>query len=208
MAFLDNVWWTRKARIQAEKRLLSNSFQSQLLLLWYSFFGVATSIYYLKFIPAEGQGDLAGISWVVYSVLVLCMSGFIAGLSFKERASLIKESYETLNTLYHKAKKINADIEQISAEYEQTLGLCENHTDYDYYLALCLEYVSCNLPADPDTKLKLKKDGEGKVIEGITRRPNWYHWLSITWWVTRRYALLTLLYLLPIFLLVAIEKLA
>lgn len=198
MAFSDNVWWTRKARIQAEKRLLSNAFQSQLLLLWYSFFGVAVSIFYLKFTPSAGQEDLAGISWIVYSVLVLSMSGFIAGLSFKERASLIKESYETLNTFYHKAKEDNADIEKISAEYEQIMGLCENHTDYDYYLALCLEHVTNNKDIDTNTGCK----------EGLDRCPTWYHWLSITWWLSKRYVMLTLLYLLPALLLFAIEKLA
>lgn len=198
MAFSDNVWWTRKARIQAEKRLLSNAFQSQLLLLWYSFFGVAVSIFYLKFTPATGHEDLAGISWIVYSVLVLSMSGFIAGLSFKERASLIKESYETLNTFYQKAKVQGANIAQLSSDYEQIMGLCENHTDYDYYLALCLEHVTNNKDVDAKTGCK----------EDLDRCPTWYHWLSITWWLTKRYVLLTLLYLLPIILLVAIEKLA
>lgn len=198
MGFSDNVWWTRKARIQAEKRLLSNAFQSQLLLLWYSFFGVAVSIFYLKFTPASGQENLAGISWIVYSVLILSMSGFIAGLSFKERAGLIKESYETLNTFYHKAKLPNADIAQISAEYEQIMGLCENHNDYDYYLALCLEHATNNKIIDSVTGCK----------EGLDRCPTWYHWFSIAWWVLRRYVLLTLLYLLPIALLLAIETLA
>ena len=198
MAFSDNVWWTRKARIQAEKRLLSNAFQSQLLLLWYSFFGVAVSIFYLKFTPSVGQEDLAGISWIVYSVLVLSMSGFIAGLSFKERASLIKESYETLNTFYQKAKAQNANIAQLSSDYEQIKGLCENHTDYDYYLALCLEHVTNNKEVDSSTGCK----------KGLDRCPTWYHWLSITWWLAKRYVLLTLLYLLPVILLVAIEKLA
>lgn len=198
MAFSDNVWWTRKARIQTEKRFLSNAFQSQLLLQWYSFFGVAVSIFYLKLTPSAGQEDLAGISWIVYSVLVLCMSGFISGLSFKERASLIKKSYETLNTFYHKAKEDGADLEKISAEYEQIMGLCENHTDYDYYLALCLEHVTNN--KDVDTRTGCEK--------GLDRYPTWYHWLSITWWLAKRYVLLALLYLLPVILLVAIEKLA
>jgi hypothetical protein len=207
MAFSDNVWWTRKARIQAEKRLLSNAFQSQLLLLWYSFFGVAVSIFYLKFTPSPGQEDLAGISWIVYSVLVLSISGFIAGLSFKERSGLIKESYETLNTFYHKANENDADIEQISAEYEQIMGLCENHTDYDYYLALCLEHVTCTIPVDPETGLKQKVDSNGK-LKGLDRCPTWYHWVSITWWLSKRYVLLTLLYLLPVLLLIAIGKLA
>lgn len=198
MAFSNNVWWTRKARIQAEKRLLSNAFQSQLLLMWYSFFGVAVSIFYLKFTPVAGQESLAGISWIIYSVLILIMSGFIAGLSFKERAGLIKESYEILNTFYHKAQADNANISQITAEYEQVVGLCENHSDYDYYLALCLEHLTNNSKIDPDSGCK----------KGLDRCPTWYHWVSISWWMFKRYALLSLLYLLPIVLLMAIEMLA
>jgi hypothetical protein len=196
MAFKDNIWWTRKARIQAERRLLSNAFQSQLLMLWYSFWGVAVSIYYLKIDNSNTHNNLPGISWVVYSVLTLCMSGFITGLSFKERAGLIKECYEALNTFYQKATE-DGDIGALSKEYEQILGLCENHTDYDYYLALCIEYVTCTALINLETKLK----------EGLDRRPSWYHWFSLTYWTLRRYLLLALLYFLPIMLFFSLESL-
>lgn len=198
MAFSDNVWWTRKARIQAEKRLLSNAFQSQCLLLWYSFFGVAISIYYLKFTPPPNQQDLSGVSWIVYSVLVFGLSGFISGLSFKERAGLVKESYETLNTFYHKAKDDNANIEEITAEYERIMGLCENHKDIDYYHALCLEHVTNNKDLNKKSRCK----------EGLDRCPNWFHRLSVAWWRIKRLALFSLFYSLPILLYHAIEKLA
>lgn len=206
MAFADNIWWTRKARIQAEKRLLSNSFQSQLLLLWYSFFGVAVSIYSLKVSTPESQSDLSNITWVIYSVLVLSISGFTAGLSFKDRATLIKDSYETLNTLYQKASISNADISQLSSEYEQIMGLCENHKDYDYYMALCLEYINCSIPKDSSTNLKQFKDENGKY-HGLTRSPTWYHWSYIFWWLFKRYLGLFLLYSLPVVLYFAIERL-
>lgn len=196
MAFKDNVWWTRKARIQAEKRLLSNAFQSQLLMLWYSFFGVAVSIYYLKIDNSVSHNDLPGISWVVYSVLTLCMSGFITGLSFKERAGLIKECYEALSTFYQMANAENADINLLSKEYERILGLCENHTDCDYYLALCIEYATSI--DDKDQKTNLKK--------GLDRMPTWYHWFSITYWIFRRYLLLTFLYFLPVLLFFGLES--
>lgn len=188
MAFSDNVWWTRKARIQTEKRLLANALHSQLLLLWFSFCGVAVSVYYMKFDQAASGGELAGITWVVYSVLVLCMSGFIAGLSLKERAGLMKESYEAISSLYQKSKLNDADISNLSDEFDKVLGLCENHSDNDYYQALCLEYVTCIGEVDKKTKLK----------KGLDRRPTWYHWLSIIWWTVRRYLLLTVLYALPI----------
>lgn len=44
MSKADNVWWTRKAKIENEARLLKYDFHGQILLLWYSFFSVAMSI--------------------------------------------------------------------------------------------------------------------------------------------------------------------
>lgn len=182
MAFSDNVWWTRKARIQTEKRLLANAFQSQVLLLWYSFAGVAVSIYYLKF--NNNNTDLAGIAWVIYSVLVLCMSGFINGLSFKERAGLIKECYETLNGIYQKIKAKDADVTPLVDEYDQVLSVCENHTDGDYYLALCEAYMTHQDPKNKDI--------------GLDRLPTKYHWLAVGWTKLKRCMMLSLLYSLPL----------
>lgn len=197
MAFSDNVWWTRKARIQAEKRLLANAFQSQLLLLWYSFFGVAASVYYLQFDSSNVQNNLPSVSWVVYSVLVLCMSGFISGLSFKERAGLIKESYEALQVVYQQSKRKDCNEEPIIKNYAQIMGLCENHNDHDYYLALCLEYITNRNSVDGKTGLKPSLD----------RSPTWYHWASLSWWTFKRFLMLTFLYLLPVFLFLGLEYL-
>lgn len=195
MAFSDNVWWTRKARIQAEKRLLSNAFQSQILLLWYSFSGVASAVYYLKSDGTSSNPEVSTIAWLVFSVLVLCISGFINGLSFKERAALIKESYETLNGLYLKSLSPNSDLPKLGDEYEQILGVCENHTDKDYYLALCIEYVTKPGKANKVTGLK----------EGLDRCPTWYHWLSLSYWCFRHILMLALLYILPILIFVSLE---
>lgn len=197
MAFSDNVWWTRKARIQTEKRLLSNSFQSQILLLWYSFSSVASAVYYLK-INSSATQELAGIAWVVFSVLVLCISGFINGLSFKERAGLIKECYETLNGLYQKSKNQPSNLADLSVEYDQILGVCENHSDRDYYLALCIEYITNSSQADEKTGLKL----------GLDRRPTWYHWVFLAYSFFRRFLMLALLYALPILIFLALERMA
>lgn len=185
MAFQDNLWWTRKSRTQAEKRLLSNSFQSQLLLLWYSFFSVSISIYYLKF---SDDSNYASVAWVVYSVLTLCLSGFLSGLSFRERAALIKECYEALNSLYLQLLEPDSDKVNIAREYERIMGLCENHTDLDYYKALCLE---CATSTDPKRKLD--------------RYPTRYHWLSLIFWSLRRYLMFAFLYALPVFIFIGLE---
>lgn len=177
MPFSENIWWTRKARIQAEKRLLANAVQTQLLLLWYSFWSVAVSIYYLTYAT---ESNYAGTSWVVFSVLVLCISGFINGLNFKERASLIKECYETLNGLYQKANEKDAIIPDITTKYEQVLSVCENHKDIDYYKALCETFLTRDPLKDHD------------------KTPTPYIWFQVSFYIFRRWIFLLLFYLLPI----------
>ncbi|MBI1889282.1 MAG: hypothetical protein HYS18_01405 [Burkholderiales bacterium] len=48
-ALEDKLWFTRKARIYAEKRLLDFEFHAQLLLIVYSIYIVALSVVLLKF---------------------------------------------------------------------------------------------------------------------------------------------------------------
>jgi hypothetical protein len=198
MAFSDSVWWTRKARIQTEKRLLSNAFQSQVLLLWYSFSSAASAVYYLKIDQAGATAEISGIAWVVFSVLVLCISGFINGLSFKERAGLIKECYETLNGFYQKSRDQDPDVSKLAAEYDQVLGVCENHSDRDYYLALCIEHVTKPGKVDKETGLK----------NGLDRCPTWYHWLALTYWSFRHMLMLMFLYALPPLIFIALEHIS
>ena len=195
MAFKDTIWWTRKARIQTEKRLISNAFHSNLLLLWYAFSGVAASIYHLNFAQNTNINNLSNISWVIYSVLVLCMSGFINGLSFRRRAALIKECYETLNRLHQRAKQADVNEVALAAEYEQILGVCENHTDVDYYRALCEAYLT-----HPDPK-----NTENEEIK-LDRLPTRYQWLVVVWSIIKRLVMLLFLYIIPIILFIILEK--
>ena len=181
MKLSDNIWWTRQSRIRAEKRLLSNAFNSQVLLLWYSFYSVAISIYYF----GQEQSALASKSWLIYSVLILTVSGFINGFSYKERANLIKENYERLKSLYNKAKlKENnkEDTSPILTEYEIALNKCENHTVEDYLEAL---YDTVNSSID-----KTK----------IDPNPTEYQYKKAEFNRKKRFATLSLLYSLPVFI--------
>ncbi|EOV8879002.1 TPA: SLATT domain-containing protein [Proteus mirabilis] len=204
MALADNIWWTRKARIQTEKRLLSNAFHSQVILLWYSFFSVAVSVYYLN----NPQNGIEAISWVVYSVLVLCISGFINGLSFKERANLIKECYESLNNIMHQASKPNPDLDTLSTAYESKLNACENHTDKDFAIALCQEYWASTSSVRQVSKDFHSDTSENKQQpkQALTRIPTSHHWfLTVSYFVIR---LLTLVffYVLPVLILLALNS--
>lgn len=177
----DNIWWTRKSRIKAEVRLIDNARHSELLALWYAFFGTGVSVYQLQVNPEPNTAS--GILWVCFSILSLVMTGFINGLSFKGRAALIKECYETLNELYIKASTPNlsqAEIDQIGAQYRQILKLCENHTTPDYYAAICEEYWH-----SPD-KSKL------------TKTPTKYIYFSFFANTVSRSTMIVALYLLPI----------
>lgn len=204
MALADNIWWTRKARIQTEKRLLSNAFQSQVILLWYSFFSVAVSVYYLK----NPQNGIEAISWVVYSVLVLCISGFINGLSFKERANLIKECYESLNSIMHQASKPDADVAMLAATYESKLNACENHTDRDFAIALCQEYWASTSTVRQISKGFHSDTSEDKQQprQALSRIPTSHHWfLAISYFVTR-FTTLVFFYVLPILILLLLNS--
>lgn len=186
MSLSNSIWWTRKARIQTEKRLLSNNFHAQFLLFWYSLSSTIAAIYYFQFDP---NSDLSGVAWVSMSVLILSASGFINALSFKERASLIKECYITLKTLYEKARAAEINKESygsIPSDYEKTLEICENHLDIDYYMALCLEYLNHPCPKDSQ--------------HGLKPMPNKYAWIMTFKVLTQRLASLTFLYLIPVIL--------
>jgi hypothetical protein len=48
MQKFDDVWFTYKARIEAEVRLKNSDFYSQILLVWYAFLSSAASVLVLR----------------------------------------------------------------------------------------------------------------------------------------------------------------
>lgn len=190
MVTSNKIWWTRKARIHTEKRLLANDFQSQVILLWYSFFGVSVSIYYLGFESGASE-QLKSVSWVVYSVLVLVMSGFVNGLSLRSRAALIKDCYESLDQLYYKSLS-DGDQDHVFEEYQKILSLCENHTDDDFNRAVCESFLLHKTPYCKEN--------------GLSILPTRYHWFTLGWSIFKRFSFLSIIYLLPVFLFIALES--
>ena len=180
MDIKDNIWWTRKARIQTEKRLLSNDFHAQAILLTYSFTSVAASIWNLSH---ENETSYFSTIFVAFSVLILLVSSFIASCSFKNRASLIKDCYELLQSLYNQATLADSDREKIAEEYKRTLGLCENHSDIDYTLAIFYEWYN--------THKENRK-------ENITKRLTPFQIVCVIYSKVKRFVFLSSAYLLPI----------
>lgn len=179
MALSDKFWWTRKSRIRTERRLLSNARQTQLLLLWYAGFSAAVAVYYLKFNTDSQYSDVA---WVIFSILILSISGHINSQKYKERAALVKASYEALNGLYQRAKKTSSEMEdELVEEYQKILNVCENQTDVDYYFALCEEHLTDS-------------------ANGLDRHPTRYMWIQLVLYKGKRFLFLFGLYALPIIL--------
>lgn len=182
----DTIWWTRKARIQAAERLLANDFHTQLILVWYSTFSVVASIYFLKFAP---QSDLANVSMVIYSVMILSMSLFMSGRNFKERGMLMKQCYEQLDLLYRQAKAAEAapddkELKRISEEYQNVVNASENHKELDFNVAI----------------FKLRMAGE-KIDKELT----WYRRVRAGSHLLFRAYYLILFYTLPILAMVAMR---
>jgi len=150
MPLSDTIWWTKKSRIKAEKRLLFNDLSSQLVLLWYSIFTVSVSILELKSPSTNGY---FAVTMVSLSVLILCASMFIGNRNFKERAMLLKNCYELLSEVEIKTKQDNANIIDINKEYQNILNVSENHSDIDFKYALVSEYLNNHKPHDKLTRL-------------------------------------------------------
>ncbi|ELY4099888.1 SLATT domain-containing protein [Cronobacter sakazakii] len=134
--FSDKVWWTRKAKIKAERRLLNQDYYSQFLLLWYSSFLVCYSIYSLVKPPAN---DNESIIMVALSVLILALTLFINNMNYKGRAMLIKQCYEKLSVIYTLSLNCN-DLTALDKEYQSILASSENHLERDFIKAMVDEY--------------------------------------------------------------------
>lgn len=171
----NKIWWTRKARIEAEKRLLANKKHCEIILLWYSFCSVGASIYFLEFQP---QNKYAPITWVIFSVAVFVITSFINGMRILERSTEIKQCYETLNTL----SQSNDSVQDLSKRYKETLDKCENHLESDFLKAVVKTYI-------------LEEDKSE-----LTKQPNKLMYITFFWNLIFRFCYLSTIYIFPLLL--------
>lgn len=154
----NNIWWTRQSRIQAERRLLSNLYNAELLLIWYSLWSVLVSIYLL-----ESKDTIPQYLFISFSVMTLAVSLYVNAQSYKDRASRIKACYEKLGLLYQKYDSSKNEVVKPSRdEYLECLDMCENHLSIDYYRAIVLERYLSSVS---------QKDNE---FQKNTKEPNLY----------------------------------
>lgn len=185
MALSDRIWWTKKSRIQTEKRLLRKDIISQVILLWYTIFSVFASVYELV---KPSTNSVFPALMISLSVMIMAVTLFIGNRSFKERAMLVKQCYEQLSILNIKsddAKNDNNsayDLFLLEDDYKNILSVCENHSDFDYKKAIVFEYLN----ADDESK------------ETLTKKPNCYIYVCVFGYVVFDVVITVFLLLSPI----------
>ena len=130
MAFSNNIWITRKSRINASERLNKNDFWSQVLIAYYSICLITLTIVDIK----DDNFNMETLS-LILSILILTISIFIVSMNFKERSLILKTSYVKMAKLYRdvlKKEKDNANYEDLENQYNTIVELTENHSPYDY----------------------------------------------------------------------------
>ncbi|NIY94257.1 SLATT domain-containing protein [Vibrio diazotrophicus] len=124
----DSIWWTRKAWINAERRLLLCAHWSNISLFWFSLCGVFASVLLL----GEEKPEVISKVFICFSVFVFCVSLFTSLGRYKERANEFKQGYIELQQLYIDVKSKSAPSEDDINNYSKILHSCENHSSLDF----------------------------------------------------------------------------
>ena len=128
----DKVWVTRKARIIAEKRLVDTNNLANILVIWYSIFLVAFSIWNLLY-----PDDTVNILLVNGSIAVLVATVALTSQKYSERSLALRYCYLKLDNLYFKIKNAEQNnddklLHDLESQYIDTIQHVENHSDFDY----------------------------------------------------------------------------
>ncbi|WP_273860560.1 SLATT domain-containing protein [Photobacterium sp. GSS17] len=132
----DNIWFTRIARIEASKRLLSLERQCQILLISYSLLSVCLSIIFL----VKDSSQFDNVVLCLFSTVILVLSLFITNSDYKGRGVQLKENYIELQNIYFLVKDLESEnkenedpkrLKELRDEYIKLLHQTENHSTAD-----------------------------------------------------------------------------
>lgn len=130
MAFSDNIWKTRKSRINTSERLKTNDLLSQILITYYSLFIIVITIIDMK----DDALNFETLT-LILSILILVVSTFVFSRNYKERSLMIQAAYIKMGKIYRKVvekEKNNQDNSDLEEEYNDILSYTENHTECDF----------------------------------------------------------------------------
>lgn len=125
----DKVWFTYKARIQAQLRLSWLDFHSQLLLVWYAILGASLAIVTIRYPRALGADT--DILSAVLSIALLGISMAVANRGFRGRSIAMRQNYLDLQRLYEHLNQSGAPSQADLDRYHDLLSSAENHKEID-----------------------------------------------------------------------------
>jgi hypothetical protein len=182
---LDKVWFTRKAWINAEERLLLNEHHTQLLMVAYAAYSTCASVVMLKFPPKLGTDkDLAETALVVLSIILLALSLYLNSKSFKDRASRFKHGY-------HELQAIENGLTALAANPHTNASSAECTTLADRYAKVLREVENHHRLDDIRNRMFA---GEGLKSRHPVRNEKLHYY----WWRTWRFSALSTLYTAPL----------
>lgn len=125
----DKVWFTYKARIQAQLRLSWLDFHSQLLLVWYAILGASLAIVTIRY--PHSLGPNTDIQSAILSIALLGISMAVANRDFRGRSIAMRQNYLDLQRLYDHLN-LSGDSSQADLDrYHDLLSSVENHKEID-----------------------------------------------------------------------------
>lgn len=125
----DNIWFTYKARIQAQSRLEYLDTHSQFLLVWYAILGAVLAIISIRYPVVLNENT--DIYAAILSVALLVLSLVISNRDFRGRSIKMRENYIAMHKLYILAENKLIDNDQLIHNYFTLLNDVENHKAID-----------------------------------------------------------------------------
>lgn len=183
-ALANRAWFTRKAWIHAEKRLLGNEYHTQLLMVAYAAYTTCLSVVLLVFEPTPSDKKFIDTSLAVLSIILLALSLYLNSKSFKDRAARFKIGYHDLQHIESKLHSLLAQpndsnltdqYDKLAELYNKSLRDVENHDELD------------------DIRSRIAA-GSGLT----SRHPSRFEIFRYYWWICWRTTALTFLYLTPL----------
>lgn len=132
---------TRKARIEASKRLRNKNNFYEKTLNFYSLIVLVLSIWFLN--QKGTEGITATKILLVLSLSLTYVTLFINSRNYKERAGNFETNYQQLDVLVNRIDRFLTTNEELTSiklkefqrEYEKLIIGKENHTNIDFYVS-------------------------------------------------------------------------
>lgn len=179
----DKVWFTRKAWINAEERLLRNEHHTQLLMVVYAAYTTCVSVVLLKFSPTDAKKNLIDTGMAVLSIILLALSLYLNSKAFKDRAARFKQGYHELQAIEHELSTLGSSAATnvagpactvLATKYAKVLRDVENHNELD----------------DIRARITRGANSTSRPVSGMEQ-------IQYYWWRVWRYCTLALLYTVP-----------